>query len=360
MDSISINRTQNNPHWRLLLANRGLSNATVDHFSLRPSLGGWEYPVARDFPTRRWKAHPHQKGPKYLWLPTKPDTLRFYDPHGDLAERIAAANGTLILASGEADVWAMYEGHITNTTATMLGEGTLPPWLVAELHRLQVRVLQIWPDRDDTGQKSALKLRDLLIDTGIMLEVYELPYELGSKGDIGKLLIDVGAENLRSELAACPRQILPNSAPLRKPSTYTPPADTTGLYEQWCISVEQSAVAAWNIQPPNSKQLSTRNFKSPFRPDKRPSAQWNYEKHGFKDYATGEFYNTHTVADLLGLPSWDDYKQASAPATIVSVGSSRHFPHGIPEKFISLLLNLHGDTWLIPNAGRCPILARAW
>ena len=357
MDSISINRTQNNPRWRQLLSKRGLSAATITYFSLRPSIGGWEYPVARAFPTRRWKAYPNQNGPKYRWLPDKPDTLRFYDPHGDLTERIATTNGTLLLASGEADVWALYEGRLTNATATMLGEGTIPSWLVAELHRLQVRIVQIWPDRDATGQTSARKLHDLLAGTGIALEVYELPYKLGSKGDIGKLLIDVGTENLSSELAACPRQRLPDPAPVRKPSTYTPPADTTGLYEQWCITVEQAAVATWNIQPPNSKQLSTRNFKSPFRTDKRPSAQWNYSAHGFKDYATGDFYNTHTVADLLGLPAWDDYKQAHAPAVSVAVIQSRHFPHGIPEKFISLLLNLHGDPWLIPNAGHCRIWA---
>jgi hypothetical protein len=339
-----------------LLSKRGLSAETITYFSLRPSIGGWEYPVARDLPTRRWKAFPHQQGPKYLWLPDKPDALRFYDPHGDLAERTAAANGTLILASGEADVWALYEGHITNTTATMLGEGTIPAWLVDELHRLHVRIIQIWPDRDETGQRAALKLRDLLAGTGIALEIYELPYEFGSKGDIGQLLIDVGAANLQQVLTACPCQILPNPAPVRQPSAYTPPADVTNLYEQWCIEVERAAVAAWNISEPNSKNLSRKNFKSPFREDKRPSAQWNYTAHGFKDYATGEFYNTHTVADLLGLPSWEDTKPVYTPAANTAV---RYFKRGVPEKFIALLLNLHGDTWLNPKRGTLPNLGAA-
>ncbi|MFA6270946.1 MAG: hypothetical protein WC657_07110, partial [Candidatus Paceibacterota bacterium] len=35
----------------------------------------------------------------------------------------------------------------------------------------------------------------------------------------------------------------------------------------------------------------------------------NYEAHGFKDFGTNEFYNTHQVADLLGFEAWEVRKE---------------------------------------------------
>ena len=83
------------------------------------------------------------------------------------------------------------------------------------------------------------------------------------------------------------------------------------LYERWCVEVvEQTAIRTWVITPPNGKQLSRRNFSSPLRDDHKPSAQWSYTAHGFKDYGTGEFYNTQVVAALLGVQAWEDFKRA--------------------------------------------------
>jgi hypothetical protein len=90
----------------------------------------------------------------------------------------------------------------------------------------------------------------------------------------------------------------------------TVPGTFKDLYERWCVEVvEQAAIRTWAIPPTNGQGLSRRNFSSPLRDDHHPSAQWSYTAHGFKDYGTGEFYNTHTVAALLGVPAWDDFKR---------------------------------------------------
>ena len=360
------------PRWRQYLYRRGFSDSTIAHFNIQPDANGWLYPIHPTSRVRRWKAFPSRhSGPKYLWKPSKadaPDT--FYDPLGTLPDRIAAANGVLILATGEPDVWALHEGGITNAAATLHGEGTIPPWLLDELRRLAVSTVQLWPDRDPTGLQHAAKLRDALLGSGIRLEVFALPYAADSKGDINRLLLDVGPNGLRAALEACPPLKLPRPAPLphRERVPRLPAQEPNSLYERWCQEVETVAVATWGIAPPNAKQLSRRNFSSPLRDDRRPSAQWSYSAHGFKDYGTGEFYSTHQVAELLGMPAWADYKSAQAPVAShpAVIPHQRHFAGGVPLTLISLLLNLHGDTWLnvkrggLPNAGAAAVTYYVW
>src|SRR5690606_41735992 len=62
---------------------------------------------------------------------------------------------------------SLHEAGIFHATATMHGEGTLPAWLVDELHHLGVTRVQIWPDRDQTGLASALKLKAALAGSDI-------------------------------------------------------------------------------------------------------------------------------------------------------------------------------------------------
>lgn len=360
------------PPWYTKLRERGFSAATIAHFGLTGAHNGWTYPVAPHSDTLRWKAFPGQRGAKYRWQPRKPDGLTFYDPHGTLAKRIAAADGVLVLAAGEPDVWALHEGGILNATATMYGEGSLPPWLVGELQRLQVRTVRIWPDRDQAGLAHAIKLRDALAGSGVALEVFALPYPADSKADINTLLLDVGPGKLGELLAGCVPMALPERSEPRRERAAGPVSDTAAtLYERWCHEVERAAIAAWEIAPPNAKNLSRRNFSSPFREDRRPSAQWNYATHGFTDYGAGEFYNTHVVADLLGMQPWQSYKADHLtellPAEVPpELAEARCFPKGVPKPLVALLLNLHGDRWLnvrrgvLPNVGAAVATYVTW
>jgi hypothetical protein len=213
------------PRWLHLLRQRGLSLQTAAYFDIQPYQHGWIYPLLPDHAARRWKAFPGQRGAKYRWIPAQPADITFYDPRGHLAEHVAAAHGVLILASGEADVWALHEAGIRHATATLLGEGHLPDWLVAELHRLNVRRVEVWPDCDQTGLKFAGKLRETLTETGIELCLRALPYAPDSKGDIGRLLIEVGSENLYKTLTNCPPLLLPAApAPPAVSTAALPPA----------------------------------------------------------------------------------------------------------------------------------------
>lgn len=365
------------PPWRALLHARGLSDATIDHFAIQPDRTGWLYPVAPDAPVRRWKAFPRHNGAKYRWKPKLPPDARFYDPHGDLDQRVTERGGALILAAGEPDVWALHEAGIFHATATMHGEGTIPAWFVAELQRLGVTRVLVWPDRDQTGVVSALKLRQALAGTGIALDLYALPGALGSKADINATLLDVGAAALWDTLRACPLLDLPEVEPEPTarlvPPTRNVPDDAASLYERWCVEVvEAEAVRAWQIAPPNAKHLSRKNFHSPYREDRNPSAQWNYDKHGFTDYATGEFTNTKTVADLLGLAPWDAYRAAQRAPLLrpsldaLAAAAPRVWCAGVPQTLISFLLNFHGDRWLnvqrgvLPNLGAAAVTYAVW
>lgn len=223
------------PRWLDLLHQRGLSAETVAHFGIRPQGHGWVYPVVHQQSVRRWKAFPGQPGAKYRWVPAQADDITFYDPLGNLAQHVAAANGVLILATGEADVWALHEGKIHHATATLHGEGHVPAWFVAELHRLEVTQVMLYPDCDATGLRYAEKVRQALAGTEISLDIRALPYAPDSKGDIGKLLVEVGPENLYKTLTICPPlelPTLPRIIPAHQPINLPGPAHDASALEE--------------------------------------------------------------------------------------------------------------------------------
>jgi hypothetical protein len=315
------------PRWRELLHARGISDEAIDRVGIIPDGHGWSYLVAPGTTARRWKAFPGQKGAKYLWKPSQPDNVRFYDPRGDLSEHVAAAGGVLILCNGEPAVWACWSAGLFNSTCTLNGETTVSDWVLSALRALGVRTVIYPPDCDDTGHKSAGKWRDLLRDSGITLVCPALPFEHDSKADINDLWLrlDQDPARLLPTLLALPPAELPaapEDRPISEPARRSdPPTDYAELYETYCREVvEQAAIHAWHIAPANGQGWGRKNFSSPLREDRRPSARWHYEKHGFKDFTTGEFYNTAFCADLLGLPAWEQYKAEHRPAITRSKG----------------------------------------
>jgi hypothetical protein len=294
--------------WTDLLAARGLSPATIAHFALLPRAQGWTYPVHPALEARRWKAFDSTARPKYRWLPGKPDGVTLYDLDGRLAERIRAARSVLWLASGEADVWALWEGGIYNATCMFDGEAKrVPAWFVAELARLGVRTLHIAPDCDPTGMLFARRLHDALDDLPIRLRIHALPFLPDSKGDIGRLLVQVGAANLKPILERLPLLALPEDEPLAPDPLPARPVEHSDLYEQWCVEeVEAAARRVWAISAPDERGFS-RNFHCPFHDDTHPSAGWNYHVHGVHCFACGP-HDTHEVAAALGIRGWEQFR----------------------------------------------------
>lgn len=304
------------PLWKAYLAKRGLSERTIEHFSITPRGEGWQYPVHPAVAALRWKAFDSTSTPKYLWLPGKPDGVRFYDCAATLRDEVAMADGVLWLASGEPDVWALWEGGIRNATCLFDGEARrMPPWLAPDLEQLGVRELHLAPDRDPTGMRFVIHISRALSRTAIRIIMHKLPFPPRSKGDIGRLLVEVGASYLKATLWTLPafEAAFEPSDASRKPSFVQLPLpnlfpDQRDLYERWSVDlVEASALRMWNISPPDKKGFS-KNFLCPFHPDRHPSAGWNYNTHGIYCFACGA-HSTQEVADLLGVPSWEAFRE---------------------------------------------------
>jgi len=312
------------PLWVERLAARGLSCAAIAHFQIAPRSQGWSYPVHPDFEARRWKAFDSGASPKYLWLPGKPEGLRFYDVDGRLRRSIAQAEGALWLATGEADVWALWEGGIPHATCLFDGEARhMPEWFVAELRYLGVRTLRVAPDRDRAGITFAGNVCEALWSSQIEPVAYRLPFEMDSKGDIGALLLAVGRAGLRAALDGLPQvaQLCEGSEPrfVQRPLPHLRlnererHGDAWEWYERWRVEVvEPAAVRAWAISAPDSRGFS-KNFCCPFHPDRHPSAGWNYNTHGVYCFACGS-HNSQEVAHELGVQPWEDYKAARTEA----------------------------------------------
>ncbi len=349
-------RCVNATNYRTRLHQRAITDLAIDRGKIRANEHGWLYPIAPDLDVLRWKAYDSSSSPKYRWEPAKPDNARFYNPRGDLAAHIAAAGGVLILATGEADVWACWSAGIFNVTCTLHGEGTVPPWLIPELHTLAVQTVLYFPDCDQTGLRAAAKLRTALHDSGIALAVYALPFAPDSKGDLNTLLIEVGSDGFRAALDSCEPLTLPDPEDRLKsePSRQTDlPSDYSDLYERWCVEVvETAAIRVWEITPNKGNGWSRKNFSSPLREDRNPSARWSYTAHGFKDFATGEFYNTATCADLLGLPTWEQFKADHRPEIARHNACCRkptgdeaiHYANGFPWTLTRFLLTAKDKT----------------
>lgn len=297
------------------LAARGLSAATVKHFQLKPHKlkqgDGWKYPVRPGVKQKRFKARDSK--PKYKWLPGKPQGMTFYDVDGNLEQYVREAGGVLYLATGEADVWALFEAGIRNATCLLLGEGNdVPEWFLPELQRLGVAEVRTAPDCDEAGTIFARNVAKSLNGTDVYLVQLVLPFSEGSKADIGQLLLSVGAQKLRETLEELPELQLPQEPGVPNQTVSSPsPGVNSDLYERWCVEVVESAAhQVWSLSGPNGKEFS-KPIRCPFHDDNNPSAGWNYRTHSVNCFACGQ-HDTKEVAAKLGVQTWEDYKAEQA------------------------------------------------
>lgn len=162
---------------------------------------GWRYPLfnakgqpyrVKDKAAYRWKNADSNAtgGEKYLWLPGKPDGIRYYLLPDTLAA-IRKHGGIVYIASGEPDVLAYRSAGIKNVIC-WFGERSIPDTLADDLAKMGVWLATYCPDRDTTGMKSAAAVQELLSESEIKLELRALPGEMGSKNDINWLWMDCG------------------------------------------------------------------------------------------------------------------------------------------------------------------------
>jgi hypothetical protein len=168
------------------LAERRISTETISAAQIRIAITpnyagkGWEYPTPSG--GTRFKSARDQ-GAKYYWIPSKPSGEVFYYlpelPDAILSARLAC------WYTSESDLWALHSAGIRHVLGHY-GESSVPDELPTKLQKLNVTVLYIAPDRDETGKRWAQKVAQALDGSGIELSCRELPDTLGEKADLGR------------------------------------------------------------------------------------------------------------------------------------------------------------------------------
>lgn len=293
---------------------------TAHEYKGRP---GWSFPIfnikGNRYQNLKWKSADGE-APKCAWLPTKPDGAKYYFLPGTLSE-IANRSGAAYLASGEPDVLAFQAAGIRNVFCWLDGENSIPDTLVSNLLAMNVGLLTYYPDRDQTGMQSAHKLAGIMREADLTLVLYQLPGDIGSKYDINKLWQDCAfdAAEFRRRLDACP-ELDPVDLYLyaRAPKVEGGAQKVDADYKAWRNAWVQEIVKAmgtpalvengrprWHCPLPGHADTHA-SFR--FSDHKTPGFLWpvcscdiQEDKHAWD-----------TLADLLSVDSWAEYKKARA------------------------------------------------
>lgn len=330
---------------------RKLSTDTLQHFGIANAEDGWIWPTVGLNGGRalRWKSYYRRQEDvpeaergqwaKYRWKPKKPDAgFEYYSP-GGLRQAIAEDGGTLHIVGGEVDVHTMYEAGLPNTTC-FFGEGNVPKTLAADLRAWGVTHVWVYPDRDSGGLNAAIKIRDLLRDSGIKLYVKQLPFEFQPKRgqDVSDLwLAWTGSKaGFRLHLLDIPDWPLPDPQEARSSRALTP-TDIMGseelpeVYKAACLKLLNGQAEF------GSDGFTRKNVKCPFHDDQTASASWHAA--GFLYCHTeGKSYNGKTVGEHFNLRLADYYPNPSTPARqngSTPNGAGRDTPQPLADLFVS-------------------------
>lgn len=304
---------------------RGITPATLELFNFRQNGSGWLWDTKRlhGGTATRWKsfysirddapAEEQEHWKKYKWEPEKPEDAKyFYPPNLSLKAAVDEQDGVVWVVGGEVAAMSMLDSGYRNVIS-FFGDSNVPHTLVEDLRKCNVTTVRMIPDRDESGLRCAITVRDELKDSGINLVVYQLPYPLEPKHgkDINDYWLDLDTDNVKfhDRLDLLNNWALP--APQPKPvfnydlSTF---ADSD-LPPQFISDIEQ-ALEVYPIF--NSDGWSRRNVCCPFHDDTHASATWNHNKsflwcHGGCD----KTYLAKEVGELFGFKLADYYRTAS-------------------------------------------------
>lgn len=298
---------------RKYLKGRGLTDKVVQRYKL--DAGTYDNRPTLTYPTismagksaMRHKFIDGQK-PKNKWHgKTDQSQFRYYSP-GGLGKAIEECSGVLYWLSGEPDVWTLYEVLNVECATCTFGEGSIPDTVADDLKSLGVRVVRMYPDLDEPGMRAAYKLAQALEGSGIDLEVYRLPGDMGSKRDLNQLWQDIGFDyraftlpttNITAELA------MYGDAP----STSQPALDFKKLYTDWID------VVIAGLGPHHMREGRTLRWHCPLpgHRDEHPSFRVADGSPampmctcGIQDKEATDAWND--VAQALGLDTWEEYK----------------------------------------------------
>lgn len=156
----------------------------------------------------RMKAADSNATPKYWWEPRHQTKLpNYYFLPG---AQHNFTDGVAYMASGEVDTWTQYLASMPNTF-NLFGENHKPENFPDLLRYLKIQMLYTYPDRDATGLKWAVWVDSQCKLAGVEHRPRELPFEMGSKGDLNLLWqrVNADSEEYHARLMECPPLTLP-------------------------------------------------------------------------------------------------------------------------------------------------------
>lgn len=135
-----------------------------------------------------------EETPKYINTPSTPAYTKGRHVYAlNLARRVAAADGTLVVVEGYLDAIVLHQAGFANTVASL---GTaFTPEQARELRRVASN-LYLCFDGDEAGQAATARSIDMLVDEGLTVVVVALP----SKTDPDEFVRDHGGAAFRELL----------------------------------------------------------------------------------------------------------------------------------------------------------------
>lgn len=197
------------PGWQVALMRRGIVPETIIRYGITERIihgvSYWAYPVRgtdSSTITRCKRIDSSASGPKYFtdykshgFTQWPRDVI--YQSNGLLQNSIQLAKGVLWLSFGELNTWLLHSvlcpahSETVNATTWLTGEAAIPETLVKDLQRWKVSTIKTAPDCDAAGIACAVKLRDALKNSGITLEMKQLPGAPNSKYDLEDYILSL-------------------------------------------------------------------------------------------------------------------------------------------------------------------------
>lgn len=287
------------PYGHKLLANRYILDAAIQA-DWSCSSNGWAYPVyslTGEHVTGRWKAFDSKAVPKYRWIPNKPDTAKYYFV-GDIQQAIRSQRNTVFIANGEPGVLTFISAGKQNAMS-WYGENSIPSSIANDLASIGVETIMYACDNDDAGRKSAVKLRDMLIGSGISTIFLDLKRFVTHKGDVNDLWIDCKGDHHEFWR----KWRLLDTLLLPAPETHTHKPHTTYSDAETDTDLIRNIASLLGISdtPRNSQGWTRKPICNPLRKDKQPSAKFNFQSGVLKDFSTGDAHSPYELAHHFGI-----------------------------------------------------------
>lgn len=308
---------------------RGISEYVCELFNVTTVKDGWTWQTktADGKAATRWKSR-YSIAPegvtswaKYRWLPEKPANAHYCYPVSlSLMSAIKDADGVLYMVGGEIALMSMMSAGFLNATCTF-GDSTIPTSLKDDLLKWGVKTLRLIPDRDESGLKWAVNIRDVFKDQLVItVETLALPYEVVKShgSDVNDFWLDNDAEAFAfaEKIKTLSVWVLPEPvAPASKQMETFSVGESVNLPHDFIRDIEIKLGVEGGYQ---GDGWSRKPVRCPFHNDEHPSAHWNHEIAVLKCFSgCGTSYNAKATGEQLGL-RLKDYLDSTPTLKVVT------------------------------------------